>query len=337
MMLKNDKFLDSFNFISENQAEYAILSDLYSECKNKIFLFELSELSRVKFEYSKIVKFINENYKSFELRNFKLDYNDTISTEILKNESGSSIKDEELFNVAMAISKKNNSFVLVRASAALVLISDGKFDLEFKNIFADKQNLIDINNKKRDINELELVFENFHSERKYKGCNYVQGDKVRDSVSEQQLRNSLISFLEKVTKLHVVPELCTSKQEDEESVDIGVIDSNNEVAIIEVKYFVKQGFFNDPVKKAYSKSRFADGYKQLNRYCIHLNKENYKLHSAFLYMFYAHSDSIETVNSVAEKCFNDFIQNDKSECSDDFKHHYKSTICDNMVDVRIAV
>lgn len=335
IMLNNDSFLESFGSISENQAEYTILSDLYFECKNMIFLFELSELSDVKFEYSKVVTFINKNYKSFDLRKFKLKTDGNIDFKIMESKSGSSLKDEELFNLAMEISQNNGSYVLVRANNSLVLLCNGKFDRNFNNIFADKKILIDSNNKKRDINELELVFENFHSERKYKGCDYIEGNQVKDSVSEQQLRNSLISFLEKATKLHVVPELCTSKHEDEESVDIGVIDSDNEVAIIEVKYFVKQGFFMSPDKKAYSKSRFKDGYEQLNRYCIHLNKENYKLHSAFLYMFYAHSDSLETINKIAERYYTDFISND-SECIDDFKHHYKSTICDNMVDVKVA-
>ncbi|NCC16905.1 MAG: hypothetical protein EOM28_11270 [Clostridia bacterium] len=331
-MRKNVNFLDSVSFISENQAEYTILTDLYLECQNMIFLFELSELNNVKFQYSNIVKSINENYKSFDLRKFELESNGSVRYEVLKSESGSSLKDEELFNLAIDISKKNNSYILVRAARALVLIYKGQFDLEFKNIFADKKALIDMNNMKRDINELELVFENFHSERKHKGCDYVEDDKVKDSVSEQQLRNGLISFLEKVTKLHIVPELCTSKHEDEESVDIGVIDSNNEVAIIEVKFFVKQGFFKSPDKKAYSKSRFKDGYEQLNRYCIHLNKENYKLHSAFLYMFYAHSESYEKIYENSKQYYAEFVK--LSECSNDFLHHYKSTICDNIVDVK---
>ena len=182
-----------------------------------------------------------------------------------------------------------------------------------------------------------MVFENYHSERKYKGCDFIENYKVKDSISEQQLRNSLISFLEKTTNLHIVPELCTSKQEDEESVDIGVINSNNEVAIIEVKYFVKQGYFSNPDKKAYSKSRFSDGYKQLNRYCIHLNKENYKLHSAFLYMFYAHSDSLEVINNVSQKYYHNFISDDNSGCSKEFKCHYKDTVCDNMMDIKLVV
>lgn len=337
MMPRNDNFLDSVNFISENQAEYSILSDLYSECKNMIFMFEISELSKIKFYYSDVVKFINNNYKSFDTRKFSLDSNGELSSEILLNQAGSSLKDEELFNSAMEITNKNNSYVLVRANRSLVLINNGKFDLVFKNIFADKQALIDSNNKKRNIDELELVFENFHSERKYKGCDYVNGVKVKDSITEQQLRNHLIIFLEKATKLHIVPELCTSKEEDEESVDIGIIDSDNEVVIIEVKYFVKKGLFVNPNKKAYSKSRFKDGYEQLNRYCIHLNKDSYKLHSAFLYMFYAHSDSLDIICKSSETYLKDFIDDTNGECSDHFKHHYKSTVCDNMLDIKCVI
>ena len=337
MMPTNDNFLDSVNFISENQAEYSILSDLYLECENKIFIFELSELNKIKFFYSDVVKYINSNYKSFELSKFSLSSNGDLNNEILQNKAGSSIKDEELFNMAIEITNKNNNYVLVRAKGALVLIHNGKFDHEFKNIFADKQALIEFDSKKRNIDQLELVFENFHSERKYSGCDYIDGTKVKNSVTEQQLRNHLINYLKKATKLHVVTELCTSQEEDEESVDIGVIDSNNEVAIIEVKYFVEKGFFIDPNKKAYSKARFKDGYQQLNRYCIHLNRDSYKLHSAFLYMFYAHSDLIDKICEVSEGYLNDFITNKDSECSEHFKHHYKATISDNMIDVKYAM
>lgn len=336
-MLKNENFLNAASFISENQAEYSILSDLYLECQNMFFMLEISKLRMIKFEYDKILKYIKENYKSFDLRNFQFKSDGTLCTNIIKNISGNSLKDEDFFNIAMEISRKNNSYILIRTNGILVLLKNGIFDSNFNNIFTDKQALIDINNKKRNINELQLVFENYHSERKYKGCDFIENHKVKDSISEQQLRNSLISFLEKTTNLHIVPELCTSKQEDEESVDIGVINSNNEVAIIEVKYFVKQGYFSNPDKKAYSKSRFRDGYKQLNRYCIHLNKENYKLHSAFLYMFYAHSDSLEEINNVSQEYYHNFINDDSSSCSEEFKCHYKDTVCDNMMDIKLVV
>lgn len=100
----------------------------------------------------------------------------------MKSKSALSLNDDKIFNLAMDISQKNGSYVLVRAKHALVLICSEKFDLEFKNIFADKQALIERNNNKRDINKIELIFENFPSERKYNKCDYIEGNKVKDFI-----------------------------------------------------------------------------------------------------------------------------------------------------------
>ena len=86
-MSENESFLDSFSSISENQAEYTILTELYRECGNKIFIFELCELCKVKFEYGKILNFINQNYKSHDLRKFKLEMDSSISCEVLDRQS----------------------------------------------------------------------------------------------------------------------------------------------------------------------------------------------------------------------------------------------------------
>lgn len=337
MMPTNENFLDSVNFISENQAEYSILTDLYQKCPGMIFTFELSELSIIKNYCGDIVKYIKNNYRSFDLRKFSLQADGNISDVVLENKSGSSYKDVELFNYAMKISTENQSYILVRAKGALVLYHNGLIEKEFENIFADKQALIELDNNKKNIDQLEWVFEDFHTERKFSGCDYIIGNKVKNSVSERQLRNHLTSYLIKSTKLHIVPELCTSQKEDEESVDIGVIDSDNRVAIIEVKYFVKKGFFENPNKNsAYSTARFKDGYRQLNRYCIHLNTDNYNLHSAYLYMFFAHSNSLESIKKIAHKYLIEYQKSPDTDCSIAFNNHFKATIYDNMIDVRNA-
>lgn len=85
----------------------------------------------------------------------------------------------------MDISQKNSSYVLVGSKHALLLICNicnEKFDLEFKNIFVDKQALIERNNNKRDINKIELIFENFPFERKYNRCDYIEENKVKDFI-----------------------------------------------------------------------------------------------------------------------------------------------------------
>lgn len=195
--------------------------------------------------------------------------------------------------------------------------------------------MIEAERRKYNIDQLVHVFNNFHIHRMYQGCDYVINGKVSNSVSEQQLRNHLIKYLIIETNCQVIPELCTSFENDEESVDISLIDKNQSVAIIEVKYFIKKGCFEDLNKSAYSPSRFSDGYTQLNRYCIHLDHDSYNLHSAFLYMFYAHSKSLDEVRKDAQSYLDAFLIS--PSCSDHFKHHFYSTICDNILDQKHVV
>lgn len=334
MQMKNN-FLDSARFVNRNQAEYSILTDLYSACSSKYFLLQLYKIDDIKEFYTDIVKYINENYRSYELIKFVLSEGGALGHEVLSNIACSSLKDVDLFNLAIRLSA-DDSYVLVKGNDTLVLMHDGKFDDKFNNLFADKQKMLEAEKEKKDIDQLEWVFEDFHMHRKFRGCDYVIAGKVSNDVDEQQLRNSIMDFLHKKTNLHIVPELCTSKMHDEESVDIGLIDSNKRVAIIEVKYFVKKGLFEDKSKKAYDEKRFLAGYEQLDKYCIHLNDDNYNLHSAFLYMFYADHRPKLDVMADAEAYLQRYMSDDKGTvCSEKFKNHYKMTFCDNMLDVQV--
>lgn len=334
MVQMKSGFLESASFISQNQAEYSILTDLYDACYGKSFLFQLQNLSTIKDFYSEVVKYINLNYKSFELSMITLSPDGGLNSVLVENVAGSTMSDVELINLAIKLSA-DGTYILVRTNTVLALIHNGLFDDKFKNIFADRQKMLEVEKDKKDIEQLEWVFDEFHLQRKYKGCDYVVAGKVCNEVSEQQLRNSIMEFLKKETKLHIVPELCTSKQRDEESVDIGVIDSDKRVAIIEVKYFVKQGLFVDENKKAYAEGRFLDGYKQLDKYCVHLNEDNYDLHSAFLYMFYAHQKPKDEVVADAKSYLEQYLKaEDGSLCSEKFRNHYKMTYCDNMLDLQ---
>lgn len=334
MIQMKNNFLDSAGFVNKNQAEYSILTDLYSACSSKYFLLQLYKIDDIKEFYTDVVKYINENYHSFELIKFVLGEGGALSHEVLNNIACSSLRDVDLFNLSIKLSS-DNSYVLVKGNDTLVLMHNGEFDDKFKNLFADKQKMLEAEKEKKDIDQLEWVFEDFHMHRKYRGCDYVVAGKVSNDVDEQQLRNSIMDFLHKKTNLHIVTELCTSKTNDEESVDIGLIDSNKRVAIIEVKYFVKKGLFVDERKKAYDEKRFLDGYEQLNKYCIHLNEDNYNLHSAFLYMFYADQRPKEQVVADAEAYLKQYMSKDEGGvCSEKFKNHYKMTFCDNMLDLQ---
>lgn len=330
--MKSD-FLQSASELNENQAEYNILTELYSACLDKIFLFRICELRSIQKYYDDAIKYINTNYNSYNLKLFTLKESGEMDVEQIKSKSGSSFSDDELINWALELSQSGER-ILLRTNDVFVLVQNGRFDDKFGNTFSDKRKMLEAEQEKRNIDQLEWAFEEFHVERKFRGCEYIVSGKVRDDISEQELRNSLMEFLRKKTKLFIVPELCTSKTEDEESVDIGVIDSDKRVAIIEVKYFVKQGMFQSDKKSAYSESRFRDGYKQLDKYCIHLNQDNYDLHSAFLYMFYAHSKTKEEIMADAGSYLEKFMKNTEETCSDKFRNHYKATICDNMLDVK---
>lgn len=334
MVQMKSGFLESVGFINKNQAEYNILTDLYNVCTNKCFFLQIKKLDDIKEFYTDVVKYINKNYKSFEFTKFILDEGGLINHEVIDNVAGSSIKDVDLYNLALEISL-DGSYVLVRGNSTLVLMYNGKFDDKFSNLFADKQKMIEVEKEKKDIDQLEWVFEEFHLHRKFRGCDYVISGKVSDGISERQLRNGIMDYLRKKTNLHIVRELCTSRTNDEESVDIGLVDSDNRVAIIEVKYFVKQGLFVTKKKKAYDEKRFLDGYKQLDKYCVHLNEDNYDLHSAFLYMFYTDQRSKEEVMDDAEAYLSKYMSNQENMvCSEKFKNHYKMTYCDDMLDLQ---
>ncbi len=332
---KADGFLDAYSSIGVNQAEYNILLSIYETFKDKYFLFEIIDLKTITLYYQNAVEYINDNYKSHDLRLFSLRGHDSFSLETLDCRAGMSIETEEMFNYAIRISKEHSSYILVHATSAFVLLHNGEFDKDFENIYADRQKLLEAENRKYNIDQLEQVFEQFHVNRKYNGCDYIVNVKVSNSISEQILRNHLIEYLKKETNMMVIAELCTSLTEDEESVDISVVDKNKSVAIIEVKYFVKKGFFEDVNKSAYSCARFSDGYQQLNRYCIHLNHDTHNLHSAYLYMFYAHSRTRAEIIEEAKKRLNQFLAD--PECSEHFKHHYKETIYDNILEQKAAV
>lgn len=327
--MSND-FLDSISNISEYQLEYSILTDFYNQFPDKVFLVEIDKLKSIKSSFMDISSFITDQYRSFNLQLYSYK-NSIITSTILSPISGSSFKEPDLYNLAIKISRSNSSFVLLK-SQSLVLYYKGEIDTKFDNKFADKLKLIEAEKDRLNIDQLSLAFEYYHSHRKYCGCSFIKSKKVKDDVTEQYLRNDLIQYLRKKMKPHLTSELCTSLTNDEESVDIGVVDVDNRVAIIEVKYFVQKGFFENPEKEAYSPHRFLDGYGQLDKYCVHLEEDKFELHSAYLYMFYAHSKKYEKILEYAKRYFDEFYDSSSYQ----FKQNFKCTICDNMIDTYIT-
>lgn len=330
----DDKFLlEPISIVNANLAEYNMLTSLYNEFSDSIFILEIENLSLIKNYFTDIIAYVSKNYKSFDFRNFKFDKFGNLSHQILCNKAGSSLQKSSVFNQGRKISSKNKDYVLVKSVDSFLLFSNGELDEHFNHQFTDRKKLEELDKMKRGIDDLEWVFEEYQIKRKYNPSRYIVNDKISNDITEQELRNDLIAFLIEKTNLYITSELCTSRIHDEESVDIGIVDVNNRTAIIEVKYFVKKGMFEDESKSSvYSINRFKDGYEQLDRYCAHLNEDNYCLHSAYLYMFYAHTDSITDIKKKASKILEEYkISIEHNSSSLKFLHHYKNTIIDNML------
>lgn len=325
-------FLSTANTINENQFEYAILANIDNSCKDKIFLLEIHDLNIIKNYSTELIMYINKEYTSYNFKKIVLEKSGSIASEILvSNMAGSSMTEKNIENIAIKISTDNSSYVLVKTNESLCLLKNGKFDESFEHVNKYKRELQFKNERRPGLDKLQWAFDNYHISRKYNNCDYIINGKVKNSLSEQLLRNHLIEYLKENTKLFVSTEMCTSDYQDEESVDIGVIDKDNRIAIIEVKFFIQKGFYEDSEKSRYSFSRFKDGYIQLDRYCRHISKdEGKKLHSAYLYMFYAHKSPINNIKKEAEKWF-DHVKT--KNLSEQFHTHYKKTIYDDLMDL----
>lgn len=336
-MANDDGFLDSP--INENNAEYNILYAIREQCGEKNFLLQIFNLSEIKDFSSSIVSYIICSYKSYELTLFSLHDDGQIDSIKIDNSSGNIDNTEFLINKSQEIARENSSYVLVNCSTNFFLVCNGKIAEDFKSLIENKNSLKRRNDEKFDINHLEEVFDNYKSHRHYNGCSYIKKvngmPKVIDNILEQTLRNDLLEYLKKKTKLFVIHEFCTSLSEDEESVDLALVNEDNEVAIIEIKFFVERGFFvSDSHPAKYSFNRFLDGYKQLNRYCIHLDSgNNYKIRYIYLYMFYAHSKTSEQIKKEADACYNNFLDSLSEKEIEKFRQYYRKTIFDNMIDI----
>ena len=305
------------------------------------FLLQIKNISEIKNVSSEFLSYIETVYKSYELSLFSLTDDYKFESNRIINTDGDAENIEFLINEAQRISKENTSFILVNCNTNIFLVHNGKIDTGFGGIIENKNALKQRNEEKLDINHLDEAFENYMSHKRYNGCSYVKRingiPKIIDDITERTLRNDLFTYLKRKTKLFVVPELCTSLSEDEESVDVALVNENNEMAIIEVKFFIKKGFFvSDSTESMYSFVRFKDGYNQLNRYCIHLDEDNsYNVRYAYLYMFYAHSDSLVDIKLKADSYRKEFLEDFSENETKKFRQHYKNTIFDNLIDIAV--
>lgn len=341
MAFGEDAFFGTSSTINKNQAEYNILSSLRYESGYEIYLLQLYDITIIKESYSDILKFLESKYKSNRLSLFTIDKDRNYSVEIIEKLNSKSEAEAFLLNKAQRISSKG-TYVLVKSKNLFTLYHNGLMDESFKQFILTKESMLELKSKYCELSDLKSIFDFYHSNRKHKGADYIQKDsmsnpKVVDYISEQILRNDLFDFLNNKININasVFFELCTSKTNDEESVDISLIDMNNNIAIIEVKFVIGRGFFlSNPKKEKYKFDRFKKGYEQLNKYCNHICKDNLRtLRFAYLYMFYAHSDKKEDIEAKANVYYKEYMSETDSKETEKLRQYYSGTILDNIVDV----
>jgi hypothetical protein len=219
-------------------------------------------------------------------------------------------------------------FCFVVDSGINYMMINGSIDNTVSTSLHKIKTMQEMLNTKKNVRDLPEVFENFYSACKYNHYYYNECfdscGKIKAEIKEQELRNILMRYLNSKVKGDVSTEFCTDYQNDEESVDIYVYDGL-ERAIIEVKFSFTGNYYLGSTYYPFE-TRIGDGFKQLDKYAIHLAKDKRQVEYGFLYMFY--------INDMIEDTIQQKIKNKHTELdcvlSIHFKTIYKKTWVNDM-------
>lgn len=308
-----------------NSAVFSSLESLFSSenfKSNYSFILEFNEENILGVDRYKLLDFQKANAKTYKTNKFAImapsdfdccyyDFCDESKLASLGNRIASESKVE---------------YVYIHSNNVNLLYYKGILCEEYQNYLYNSARNRKLPIKNRDLNDLRIVFFDYRIDRfNRKNKEIVFNGYVNDEISEHLLRNDLYEYLKNNLLANVSFEPSTNKENDEESADIAVIDIENRVALIEVKYIIFNGGFSNPKKKKYDYCRFKAGYEQIDKYCTNAS-QIYKLHSAYLYMFYAGIDP-ELIRQEQDNYYNSYLP-----CaSEAFKNSYKMTFLDNLL------
>ena len=307
--------------------EYTLFIDLYIKFKNiEYLLIEIYDINTFHTNYKNIVTEIKPTHKTYDCNCY-----------IQKDASSklSKVKCDEnrktFLSFAETLSNKNKSKVLVKKLDDFHFYIDGQFDESFQNHFHESNARFDCYFKRYDFNDLYTALDVYQRERINKTNHFfcVKTNYVNERLTEKMLRNSLFEFLRQNVKASVIHESATDIDNDEESVDIGLMDKDDNRAYIEVKYFIEGCFINKNAERkltGYNINRFTDGYKQLDKYCRHGETCGFRIKYAILYMFYASKKSKTDVCSI---CKDKYMEN-KNTYASSFNNCFYAAVCDDI-------
>lgn len=237
------------------------------------------------------------------------------------------MNEAELINYVVKTLNPNNKYVFVVDNGFRCLFVDGKVSTETDNCLSRYSTMKKELDSLVPISKLPYIFELYHFQCSH-GLNYCdcfgKDSKILPTIREQELRNFLLKFLITNVKGSVQTEFCTDFENDEESVDIFLNDAK-ETAIIEVKFAFSKKYYAG--KTHYNlEDRAKKGYQQLDKYAVHLAKDNRRIEYGYLYIFHMLDKSDDQVKSEVDQLFASI----KDECSADFNSLYSGTCYNNM-------
>ena len=329
-MKKNnkDEFLSLANnskTIINNSAVFSALESLLEWCKkgeNPIILV-FNEKTILCFDRLKFLNFCSENIKANKTNQFKL-----MSSENYECAHYDFHNESSLACLGNRIAKGTNmEYVWVYSNMVNLLYYKGIICEDYDNYLDNSKRIRDLSDKYKTLDDLGIAFLDYRRTRfDRKDKNITINGYVNEKITEHILRNDLFNYLKKNFFANVTLEPCTNKENDEESADIAIVDIENKVALIEVKFIIFRGGFCDSTKYKYGLYRFSDGYEQIDKYCVNYSKFA-KLYSVYLYMFYAGMSPSE-IKINQHTLYNNFLKSS----SEDFKKYYCMTFLDNLID-----
>lgn len=307
--------------------EYTLFIDLYKRFKNiEYLLIEICDINIFHSSYENIVMEIKTTHKTYDCNRYIQKDASSKLSKVKYDES----KDSFL-SFAETLSNKNKSKVIVKKKDDFHFYIDGKFDENFQNHFHESNARFDCYFKRYNFDDLYTALDVYQRERIHRSNPFfcIKTNYVNENLTEKLLRNSLFEFLRQNVKANVIHEPATDIDNDEESVDIGLMDKDENRAYIEVKYFIERCFINKNAERkpmGYSINKFTDGYKQLDKYCRHGETCNFRIKYAILYMFYASKKSKTDVCSI---CKDKYMEN-KKDFSSIFNSCFYASVCDDI-------
>lgn len=176
------------------------------------------------------------------------------------------------------------------------------------------------------ITYLKAVFEHFKIDcyfDSYYRENTFNGETIKSEINENELRNYLLEYLNKIMRGTVRSEHITDISNPKEACDISVNDGT-QIAFIEVKYARNEKYIDDSKSSRSIKNCLDSGFDGMEKYILHTTNNGVVVNYIFLYIFCAIKKSEEEI----ERCSEEYCQS--KEISKELESAFNGIVVNDM-------